>query len=569
MTPVFWGITAASLFCVWRLARPARACAEEFNLDWVAGLLDRLDIGVLVAQHGTGEILYANKKMREEFALPPEIAAGTAQRFSRSILGDDVSDGFAEKLAQSEANPSGTGGAEARVWESRNPRNQKYYRNIETLITWRNGKPAYMYHSIDITRGHTAETEQKKRERELQGALENARKADQAKSDFLSRISHEIRTPMNAVIGMTKIARQSSDMPRIQGCLENIESSSKLLLGIMNDILDMSSIDAHRLELLNAPFDFRKMLTNVCISVGVDAQEKKQVVTTQVDDSLRKMYVGDEMRLAQVVFNLMTNAVKFTPKGGRIALRAEQKETAGEEAVLEISVEDSGIGISAENLAKIFTPFEQIEGGIARKFGGMGLGLVISKNIVELMGGAFNVRSKEGQGSVFTFTVRLSPAEETPDDAPARPGAPGAGAASDAEKTADEEKKAPLSADFDGGRLLPFFDAEEALAHLKGRNKLYVLLLQSYMKNDMLEKIENALTRQDFDEALQNAQALNSIAINLGLRNLQFKVAFLVESLRSGIADRVVLEKVKFSTEETRRLVPDMIVHLEKGKTPS
>jgi signal transduction histidine kinase len=182
-----------------------------------------------------------------------------------------------------------------------------------------------MYHSIDITRHRTAEFELEKRKRELQGALESAQKADQAKSDFLSRISHEIRTPMNAVIGMTKIARHSSDMSKIQGCLENIESSSKLLLGIMNNILDMSSIDAHKLELQNAPFDFRKMLTNVCNSVSVDAQEKKQVVTTQVDDSLRKVYVGDEMRLAQVVFNLMTNAVKFTPVGGRITLRAEQK----------------------------------------------------------------------------------------------------------------------------------------------------------------------------------------------------------------------------------------------------
>jgi hypothetical protein len=161
-------------------------------------------------------------------------------------------------------------------------------------------------------------------------------------------------------------------------------------------------------------------------------------------------------------------------------------------------VEDTGIGISPENLAKIFAPFEQIEGGIARKFGGMGLGLVISKTIVELMGGAFSVRSKERQGSVFTCTVKLSLMEKTPDNTYSQPDVPNARAVSDAEKTAEEKQEAPLSADFDGGRLLPFFDAEEALAHLKGRSKLYVLLLQSYMKNNMLEKIENALQRQEY-----------------------------------------------------------------------
>jgi signal transduction histidine kinase len=403
----------------------------------------------------------------------------------------------------------------------------------------------------------------KEHDRDIQEALESVRRANHAKSEFLSRMSHEIRTPMNAIIGMTKIARQSSDMSKIQGCLENIEASSRLLLGILNDLLDMSSIEEHKFELINAPFDLRKRLESVCGAVSADAGEKKQTVTVKIDDSIGRMYVGDEMRFAQVVFKLMANAVKFTPEGGGITLRARRKETDGEEALLEISVEDNGIGISPENLEKIFIPFEQIEGGIARKFGGIGLGLVISKNIVEMMGGMFHVHSKEGHGSVFTFTVRLplASAEETPAAVQDTRSAPAA------EEAPKDNKEAAVSADFDKGRLLPFFDAEEALAHLKGRRKLYVLLLQSYMENNMIETIEKALLQQDFDEALQNAAALNSIAVNLGLRNLQFKMTFLLEALRNGIADKGVLRQVKLSAEETRRLVPDMISHLEKGNS--
>ncbi|MDR2174809.1 MAG: hypothetical protein LBO82_02580 [Synergistaceae bacterium] len=547
----------AVLLLLWagffRMRKPlcaARAWAGETGVEWTADLLDRLDIGVSVSDCETRELLYVNRKIREEFNIPQDLT----KHFCWEILGNGAS--VCEHCKA---------GAESRVWESFNPRTEKYYKNVETLISRQDGVKIHMHHLIDVTQYRRAETALEERERDLEEALQSARKADRAKSDFLSRISHEIRTPMNAIIGMTKIARQSSDMGKMQDCLENIGNSSRLLMGLLKDILDMSAIEAKRLELANAPFDLRRMLAGVCSSIGADAEEKNQTVTSQVDDSLGRLYVGDEMRLAQVVFNLMTNAVKFTPEGGRITLKARQTEANGTEAMVEISVEDTGIGISPENLAKIFTPFEQIEGGIARKFGGMGLGLVIGRNIVELMGGTFDIRSKEGRGSVFSFTVRLSlvPAEEAP--ASFRP-APESSAPA-AETPPEEEQEVPASADFDKGRLLPFFDAEEALAHLKGRRKLYAILLRSYMKNDMLEKIEEALPRQDFDEALHNALALNSIAVNLGLRNLQFRMAFLVEALRNGITDKGILGKVKLSAEETRRLVPDMIAHLEKGSS--
>jgi signal transduction histidine kinase len=555
MAPVFWGAAAVPLSRIWKWIRnpfrAAPACAAETGAVRITELLDCLDVGILVSHYETRELLYANRKIREEFSLPQGLR-GLTKLFCWEILGNGDS---ACEHCQTDS--------EDRVWESYNHRTRKYYSNIETLITWENGVKAHMHHSIDVTQYRLAENALEERERDLQKALESARKANSAKSDFLSRISHEIRTPMNAIIGMTKIAQQSPDMSKIQGCLENIAMSSQLLLRILNDILDISAIKTSRFDLTNAPFDIRKMLAGVCSSIGADAEEKRQTVTTRMDDSLSGTYVGDEMRLAQVVFTLMMNAVKFTPSGGRITLSARQKETKGGEATLEISVEDTGIGISPENLAKIFTPFEQVEGGIARKFGGMGLGLVISKNIVELMGGAFDVRSEEGQGSVFTFTVKLSllSAEEAPNEPPQ----PEPDALPAADIPPEEEKETAALSDLQKGRLMPFFDIEEALAHLKGRHKLYIILLQSYMKNDMLGEIEKSIERHNFEEALRNALALNSVAVNLGLRNLQFNAAILVEVLRNGISDKGILEKVKHSAEETRRLVPSVISHLEKG----
>jgi HPt (histidine-containing phosphotransfer) domain-containing protein len=156
--------------------------------------------------------------------------------------------------------------------------------------------------------------------------------------------------------------------------------------------------------------------------------------------------------------------------------------------------------------------------------------------------------------------------EETPETAPSLSNTLSA-PVSPAKKTVKEEAKEDPA--IDRGHLLPFFEVEEALTQLKGRSKLYVVLLRSYLKNDMIEKIEEALLRGDFEEALQNALALNNVAVNLGLRNLQFKAALLAEAFRGGVMDKELLEKVKLSAEETRRLVPNLILHLEKGKTAS
>ncbi len=250
-------------------------------------------------------------------------------------------------------------------------------------------------------------TEMRKLEKELIAAKELAEEGSRAKSEFLSRMSHEIRTPMNAIIGMTSIAQGTDDPKKKDYSLEKIAGASRHLLGVINDILDMSKIEAGRFELSASEFSFDRMLMNVINVVNFRMQEKAQRLEQNVDSTMPRTLIGDEQRLSQVITNLLTNAAKFTPERGRINLdvRVLQNEEAG--VTLQIEVEDNGIGITREQQAKLFRSFEQADGSIARKFGGTGLGLAISKRIVELMGGQIWVESEPDVGSKFIFTVNL------------------------------------------------------------------------------------------------------------------------------------------------------------------
>ena len=236
--------------------------------------------------------------------------------------------------------------------------------------------------------------------------LKAAEDASRSKSEFLSRMSHEIRTPMNAIIGMTQIAKTSDDIARINDCLIKIDNASKHLLGLINDILDMSKIEADKLELAQEEFSLEQTLTNIYNMMLVKAEEKNLQLTLSMGENTPAYIVGDELRLSQVVTNLVGNAIKFTPENGSISITINEVEQEEDVSVIEISVRDSGIGISAEQQAKLFHVFEQGDGSISRKFGGTGLGLAISKRIVELMGGTIWVTSEFGKGSAFTFTMK-------------------------------------------------------------------------------------------------------------------------------------------------------------------
>jgi CheY-like chemotaxis protein len=221
-------------------------------------------------------------------------------------------------------------------------------------------------------------------------------------------MSHEMRTPLNAVIGMSAIGRKAENIERKDYCLERINSASKHLLGVINDVLDMSKIEANKLELLQEDFDFSEMIASVVNVINFRALEKQQDLIVNFDDAIPAVLFGDAQRLSQVVTNLLSNAVKFTPEGGSITLSVTLEEAAGDSVVLCFTVSDTGIGISAEQLARLFNAFEQAEASTSRKYGGTGLGLAISQSIVDLMGGQISVSSVPGEGSTFEFSVRLA-----------------------------------------------------------------------------------------------------------------------------------------------------------------
>ena len=240
---------------------------------------------------------------------------------------------------------------------------------------------------------------------DLVDAKEAAEAVSNAKTEFLARMSHEIRTPMNAIIGMTSIAQDSEDAERKEYCLEKISSASNHLLGVINDILDMSKIEANKFEISTSEFNFEKMLMNITNMVDFRMDEKKHNFVVNFDPAITNFVVGDEQRLSQVIVNLLSNAVKFTPERGTITLAVELVEETETEIKLKFIVSDTGIGITQEQQSKLFSSFEQADGSISRKFGGTGLGLAISKRIVELMGGNIGIESELDAGTMVTFEV--------------------------------------------------------------------------------------------------------------------------------------------------------------------
>lgn len=304
----------------------------------------------------------------------------------------------------------------------KNREGQKLWLQVNAAcVGWQKGCPVYLVIFIDVTDITELREMQKKLTEQtvaLQNALEEAEKANMAKSDFLSRMSHDIRTPMNAILGMTTIAGSHiHDPERIRDCLGKITVSSKLLLSLINEVLDMSKIESGRIVLAEEEVNLAELVHGVVTMVQPQIHSKDLIFKTYVNNLTHEIVVSDMQRLQQLVLNLLSNAVKYTPPRGSVYM--EIRETPSDKknmAFYEFVVSDTGIGMKPEFLYRIFEPFERADDEKIQSIQGTGLGLSICKSIAELMGGTIHVDSTYGKGSRFAVSVCLQIQEEQTDE---------------------------------------------------------------------------------------------------------------------------------------------------------
>ncbi|MDD3368766.1 MAG: transporter substrate-binding domain-containing protein [Lachnospiraceae bacterium] len=263
----------------------------------------------------------------------------------------------------------------------------------------------YIVYKKDI---HEAKLEEIKARQNLEDALKTAQDASSAKGQFMSRMSHEIRTPLNAVLGYMSMARQAEgDAAKVAHCIENSEIAAKHLLNIINDVLDISAIESGKIKIANADFNLKELLTSLETVFSNQAQTKNIDFKLEMQSVSEDWVSGDSLRLNQVLMNLLSNAIKFTEENGHVTLSVKQIRHAEDKTLFQFEVSDDGIGMSEEFQSRLYERFEQASASTAVKYGGSGLGLSIAKNLVTMMNGSIDVKSKEGEGTTFTVVMAL------------------------------------------------------------------------------------------------------------------------------------------------------------------
>jgi signal transduction histidine kinase/PAS domain-containing protein/ActR/RegA family two-component response regulator len=363
-----------------------------------ATVVDSLDDLVYVADMDTHRILFMNRPMRNIFGnRVGEICWQALQQGQSGPCAFCTND----KLVDAQGKPRGV-----YVWDFQNTVTGEWYTCRDRAINWIDGRTVRLEAASNIT-------QLKKIQIALEKAKEAAEAASLAKSHFLATMSHEIRTPMNGIIGMVKLLQRSRPREDQQDYIDAISTSSEQLLLLLNDILDLSKIEAGRLELELQPFDLGKLLKDSITLVENSARQKGLQISLTLASATPTMLQGDSTRLRQILLNLLSNAVKFTAEGS-VRLLVESTANSDTAAGIRFSVIDTGVGVPAEMAERIFDEFTQLDSGIARRYEGTGLGLAICKRLVTAMGGTIWLDRSGRQGSTFCFELELPLAPEAP-----------------------------------------------------------------------------------------------------------------------------------------------------------
>ena len=392
------------------------------NLPAMVFLKDARDLRFLRFNRAGEEILGHDREAllgQNDYDLFPKHQADAFTAKDREVLAGRVLVDIPEEAAQ-------TASGETRILHTQ-----------KVPLFGKDGRPEYLLGiAEDITERKRAEAELQthrdhleelvaQRTAELSQARDVAEAATRSKSEFLANMSHEIRTPMNAILGMTHLALLARPEPKLKDYVTKIQASARSLLGIINDILDFSKIEAGKLDLGAEEFLLEDVLKQVTLVVGTRAAEKKLEFRLDLAPDLAPALIGDSGRLAQVLTNLCSNAVKFTERGA-IVIAISQAEAQGVDRILlRFAVRDTGIGMTSEQLGRLFQPFTQVDSSSTRKFSGTGLGLAICRRLVAMMGGEIRAASEPGQGSEFVFTASFGIGRTLPGQHPVLRGGAG------------------------------------------------------------------------------------------------------------------------------------------------